>query len=213
MNENGKITKLQTYLTILYVSALLISNILASKIMQLPFGITMTCSNLVFPITYILSDLFSEVYGYRWSRITCYLSFAMNLIMVLFIQLAIILPYPSYYENQSQFATVFGTSFLISFASFIAFVVGDFVNDKIFEKMKHKEKNKFWSRAIFSSAIGNIVDSVIFCGIVYIASMTITDLLILICSEFATKTIYEICFLPLTSLICKKVKIKEQGEL
>lgn len=212
MKENGKITKLQTYLTVLYVSALLVSNILASKIMRLPFGITMTCSNLVFPITYILSDLFSEVYGYKWSRITCYLSFAMNLIMVLFIQLAIILPYPSYYESQTHFATVFGTSFLISFASFLAFIVGDFVNDKIFERMKHKDKSSFWVRAILSSIIGNIVDSVIFCSIAYIAEMTITNLLILICCEFSTKTIYEICFLPLTNLICKKVKIKEQGD-
>lgn len=212
MKENGKITKLQTYLTVLYVSALLLSNILACKIMQLPFGITMTCSNLVFPITYILSDLFSEVYGYKWSRITCYLSFAMNLIMVLFLQLSMILPYPQYWENQSQFQTIFGTSFLVSFASFVAFIVGDFVNDKVFERMKHKNNNKFWVRAIFSSVIGNIIDSLIFCGIAYFNSISIIDLLILVGSEFATKTIYEICFLPITNIVCKKVKLKEQGE-
>ena len=66
-----------------------ISNIITAKQVLLPFGITMTGAVFIFPVTYILSDLFSEVYGYRWSRITCYLAFAMNLLMVLLFSLVI----------------------------------------------------------------------------------------------------------------------------
>ena len=97
----NKVSKLQLVLTVLSVSCLLISNIAVSKQMLLPFGIVMTCSNLVFPLTYVLSDVFSEVYGYKWSRFTCYLGFSMNLLMALVLQLSIILPYPAYWSNPS----------------------------------------------------------------------------------------------------------------
>ena len=65
--KNHKTSQLQAILTAVFVGALLISNIIAAKQFQLPFGITMTGAVLIFPITYILSDLFSEVFGYRWS--------------------------------------------------------------------------------------------------------------------------------------------------
>lgn len=68
-----KITLLQCILTILFVVAILISNIISSKQLQLPFNITITCAIIIFPIIYILSDVFSEVYGYRRSRVTSYI--------------------------------------------------------------------------------------------------------------------------------------------
>ena len=74
-----KISKLQLVLTVLFVVCLLVSNIITGKQVQLPFNIVMTGAVFLFPITYILSDLFSEVYGYKWSRFTCYLGFIMNL--------------------------------------------------------------------------------------------------------------------------------------
>ena len=79
-------------LTVIFVTCFLISNILAAKQFQLPFGITMTGAVIVFPITYILSDLFSEVYGYEWSRKTCYIAFAMNILMVAFFEEAFFTP-------------------------------------------------------------------------------------------------------------------------
>lgn len=63
-------SELQTVLTVTFVACFLIANILAGKQFQLPFGITMTGAVIIFPMTYILSDIFSEVYGYRWSRLT-----------------------------------------------------------------------------------------------------------------------------------------------
>ena len=98
--KNHKTSQLQAILTAVFVGALLISNIIAAKQFQLPFGITMTGAVLIFPITYILSDLFSEVYGYRWSRITCYTAFAMNIVMAIVFALAIATPAPGYWQNQ-----------------------------------------------------------------------------------------------------------------
>lgn len=94
--RNERYSFLQVLLTVISVACLLISNVITSKQMQFPFGLTMTGAIYIFPVTYILSDVFSEVYGYRWSRITCYMGFAMNVVMVLAFELAIASPAPSY---------------------------------------------------------------------------------------------------------------------
>ena len=82
MNKK-KISVMQMCLTLLFVVSLVVSNIITSKQVLLPFGITMTGAVFIFPITYVLSDLFSEVYGYKWSRFTCYLGFLANLFAVI----------------------------------------------------------------------------------------------------------------------------------
>ena len=123
------------FLTLLFVVSLLISNIITSKQVLLPFNITMTGAVFIFPITYILSDVFSEVYGYKWSRITCYLAFLFNLFMVLVFSAVIKTPAPSYWTNQEAFQTVLGNTPRILASSLLAFVVGDLVNDKIFKNI------------------------------------------------------------------------------
>ena len=127
-----KVSNLQLILTLTFVVCLLISNIVAAKQMLLPFGITMTGAVVVFPIVYVLSDVFSEVYGYKWSRITCYFGFIFNLLMVLIFSIVINSPAPDYWTNQEAFATVLGNTPRMLIASLSAFVIGDFINDKIF---------------------------------------------------------------------------------
>lgn len=205
------ISKTQCYLTVLYVAAFLISNVLAAKQFLLPFGITMTGAVIVFPITYILSDLFSEVYGYKWSRVTCYLGFAMNIFMVLAFTAAIYTPAPDYWTNQEAFQTVLGSTPRILAASLIAFVAGDFVNDKVFKRMKAKHENMkgFAWRAILSSFCGEIVDSAIFIPIAFIGQMPFETLVIMGITQVCLKVAYEIVIIPLTTWITKKVAAQE----
>ena len=124
------VSELQLGLTLLFVVALVVSNIITSKQVVLPFNITMTGAVFIFPITYILSDLVSEVYGYRWSRLTCYFGFAANLFAALVFSAVIQSPAPSYWQNQEAFQTVLGSTPRVLVASLLAFVIGDFVNDQ-----------------------------------------------------------------------------------
>ena len=62
-----KTTELQTILTIVFVGALMVSNIITAKQIQMPFGVVLSGGVFIFPLTYVLSDVFSECYGYRWS--------------------------------------------------------------------------------------------------------------------------------------------------
>lgn len=211
--KNRKTSELQTVLTVLFVSCFLISNILAGKQFQLPFGITMTGAVMVFPMTYILSDLFSEVYGYRWSRMTCYFAFAANLLMSLLFTAAIHTPAPSYWGNQEAFQIVLGNTPRVLLASLSAYVLGDLVNDKVFRAMKTRHPHSmsgFGARAILSSLCGEIVDSAVFIPIAFFGSMPVKTLIVMGIIQVTLKVLYEMIVLPLNRFVTAKVLRYEQ---
>lgn len=207
-----KISEIQTYLTVLFVSSLLISNIVTSKQIQLPLNLTITGGIFVFPITYILSDVFSEIYGYRWSRITCYLAFSANLLMSLIFALVINTPSPVWFENGEAFKAVLGSTPRILFASLVSYVLGDFVNDRIFRRMKkkHNDIKGFELRAILSSIGGELTDSMLFFPLAFLGTMPFTQMLITASVQTLLKLVYEFICLPLTKWITKKVELYEQ---
>ena len=216
MKKLKKVSELQLFLSVLFVTSLLISNIITAKQVLLPFGITMTGAVFIFPVTYILSDLFSEVYGYRWSRITCYLAFAMNLLMVLLFSLVIVTPAPNYWTNQEAFQTVLGSTPRVLAASLLAFILGDMVNDKVFRRMKKKHPNElkgFGWRAILSSLAGELVDSLIFLPLAFLGQMPIATLAVMTICQVGIKTGYEVVILPITRLVVKLVSKYENKEL
>ena len=216
MKKLKKVSELQLFLSVLFVTSLLISNIITAKQVLLPFGITMTGAVFIFPITYILSDLFSEVYGYRWSRITCYLAFAMNLLMVLLFSLVIVTPAPDYWTNQEAFQTVLGSTPRVLAASLLAFILGDMVNDKVFRRMKEKHPNElkgFGWRAILSSLAGELVDSLIFLPLAFLGQMPIATLAVMTICQVGIKTGYEVVILPITRFVVKLVSRYENKEL
>lgn len=206
--EFKNISMMQMVLTVLAVSALLISNVITSKQVLLPFNITMTGAVFIFPITYVLSDLFSEVYGYKYSRFVCYLSFAMNLLMVIVFSGVIASPAPSYWMNQEAFQTVLGSTPRVLVASLLAFVIGGWADDAVFAKMKAKYPKShkgFGMRAITSSLMGELVDSLIFLPIAFLGQMPLTTLVVMTVMQVVIKTAYEIVILPVTTYVVKKV--------
>ena len=211
--KKERISFLQVCLTIVFVTAMLISNVITAKQVLLPGGITMTGAVFIFPITYILSDVFSEVYGYKWSRVTCYFAFSMNLFMVIVFSLVIQTPAPSYWTNQEAFATVLGSTPRVMGASLLAYVIGDFVNDRVFRKMKEKHSDElkgFGWRAIISSFFGELCDSLVFLPIAFLGQMPLKTLATMTVCQVLIKTGYEIVILPLTTLVAKKANKYEK---
>lgn len=206
-----KISMLQTTLTVLFVTSLVVSNIITARQIDL-FGLAITGGILVFPITYILSDVFSEVYGYKWSRITCYLGFFMSLLTSIIFLLVINSPYPDYFTDAEAYKIVLGNTPRILVASLLALLVGDFINDRVFRKMKskHKDDHKgFGIRAILSSVCGQLGDSLVFYPIAFLGTMPLMMILQIGLFEITIKVVYEILILPITKLILKKVSEHE----
>lgn len=212
--KREKVSVVFLILCVINTTAMLISNIIASKVFSIGIGV-LPCAVVVFPITYILSDVFSEIYGYEWSRKSAWISFFMNLFMVTIFAIAIKIPA----ANGVDLSVLGSTPWQLA-ASLTAFMVGDLINDKVFRKLKskHKEKN-FSLRAILSSLAGELTDSLIYMplGMLILPKlflgfefMTIKQLLIAIPLQAAIKTIYEIIILPLTMIIIKKIKKYEE---
>ena len=216
MKKTESVSFLQLILTLAFVVSLLISNVIASKQVLLPFGIVMTGAVFIFPLTYILSDVFSEVYGYRWSRLTAYMGFAANLFMVIIFSLVIITPAPSFWTNQEAFQTVLGNTPRILFASLSAFMIGDLINDRVFKRMKEKhptDHKGFGWRAIISSFVGEVIDSLIFLPIAFLGQLPINNLVVMLIMQVLIKTGYEIVILPITYKVVHIVSKYEQRQL
>ena len=202
-------SSLKLILTVVFITALLISVVITWRQIALPFWITMTWAIIVFPISYILSDVFSEVYGYRRSRITCYMAFGCNLAISLIFMAVINIKAPEYFTNAEAYSTVLWNTWRVLFASLLAYVVWDFVNDKIFQKMKekHPHDNKWFGwRAILSSLAWDAVDSWIFIPLAFIGTMPTNTLLIMIATQVVLKVAYETIILPVTILVTKKTQ-------
>lgn len=212
--KGKKISVLQFVLTLAFVVCLMVSNIISAKQMLLPFDIVMPAAVIIFPITYVLSDVFSEVYGYRWSRFTCYMGFAVNLFAVLVFSIAIATPAPNYWMNQEAFAVVLGNTPRMLFASLLGFVVGDFVNDRVFKRFKEKhpyDHKGFSFRAILSSFCGEMCDSLIFLPIAFLGQMPVETLATMMFYQVLIKTGYEVIILPVTHTIVRMVSKYERG--
>lgn len=215
---NKRFSAVQLLLTTLFVVVLVVSNIIASKQILLPFGLTMPGAVVLFPITYILSDLFSEVYGYKWSRLTNYLGIILNLFVVGVFMLVIFLPSPEHYTLQSEFQAVLGSTPRMLFASMVGLYIGDLLNDVTFKAMKQKNKNThkgFKTRAIASSIVGQFGDSLIFVPIAFYGQMPLEVMFLMIVTQPTLKIAYEFMILPLTSYFMRKLSAYEQraGEL
>lgn len=191
------------YLSIVFVVCLLLSNILASKLLKVG-SYSVTSGVLVFPISYIINDILAEVYGYDKTKKVIIIGFLMNLFMSLIFLLAIYLPSPEWFENEDAFKTILGSTPRIALAGFLAYICGSLANAKVLVKMK--DSSRFGVRAILSTIVGESFDSVIFVLISFIGNLTVNQLIEMIILQVSIKTIYEIICLPITTIVVNKVK-------
>jgi uncharacterized integral membrane protein (TIGR00697 family) len=194
---------------ILFATCLLISNILATKILMIgpwaaPAGV------LIFPIAYILNDVITEVWGFAKARMIIWTGFAINIMAILFFTLAIAVPGAPFWQNQEAFATILGNTPRIVAASLSAYLVGSFINAFIMSRMKVMTKGKdFPVRAIISTVIGETADSGIFIVIAFAGIFPMGVILTMIFTQAMIKTIYEIIILPVTVWVVRWVKRTE----
>jgi hypothetical protein len=194
------------YMSIIFVCCLLISNILASKILSIGSSFSITAGALVFPISYIINDIFAEVYGYDKTKKVIIFGFIMNLFMSLIFTLAIFLPAPVWYQNSEAFKTILGSTPRVFVASLFAYLLGSLINAKTMVVMKSNKNNKFGVRAVLSTVFGELTDSIIFVFIAFIGSLTFKNILIMIVTQVVLKTLYEILCLPVTIRVIDVVK-------
>ena len=210
MDENARYSEMFTILGMIFVAALIVSNLIAGKMWSVFADITVPASVILFPVTYMLADVFTEIYGFRRTRIIIWTGFACNFIAVFAYVVTVILPYPSFWLDQDAFGVVFGMTPRVLAASFAAYLIGEFSNSIIMSRMKVRSNGKrLWERIITSTLVGEAFDTIIFVMISFVGIIPSSHLFSMIFFQYMFKVCFEIVLIPLTYWVIGTLKTKE----
>jgi uncharacterized integral membrane protein (TIGR00697 family) len=193
----------------LFVTCLITANILIAKQISIG-GVILPAAIIIFPLSYIIGDVLTEVYGYQQARRVIWLGFLCNAVAVLAIWIGKILPPAPVFEAQSAYDRILGSTPRFLLASFIAYLAGEFTNSFVLAKMKILTKGRWlWTRTIGSTLVGQGVDTVVVLTIAFAGVLPLSVLGIMILSHWLVKTIYETVATPLTYGVVGYLKRKE----
>ena len=202
-------------LTTAFVVILLVSNLLAQKVIRIgPFwhipAFSTSGAMVLFPITYIFGDIFTEIYGYAASRRAIWLGFFGTALLYAVSALVIALPSDPEFHNQAAFVTVFGFLPRILIASLIAFWAGEFANSFTMAKLKLLTKGRMlWTRTVGSTVVGQAVDTTLVIVITFAGVFSAHKLVEIIVVGYLLKVGYEVLATPLTYLVIGWLKRAE----
>ncbi|MDG5482372.1 queuosine precursor transporter [Mycolicibacterium gadium] len=204
-------------LVAIFTGLVLISNVSATK--GIAFGpiigdwsLITDGGFIVFPMTYVIGDVLSEVYGFRATRRAIYIAFVMEAIAAFTFWLTAYLPAADFYTNQAAFEAVVKPFTQLIIAGLAGFIVGQTLNAWVVVKIKERTKEKhLWARLIGSTVVGEFADTVVFCTIAAgaIGISTWGDFLTYVALGWVYKTVVEILVLPITYRVIAYIKRRE----
>jgi queuosine precursor transporter len=190
----------------LFVVVLLVSNIVAAKFFALG-PLRVSTAQILFPITYIFGDIFTEVYGYGASRRAIWYGFFASFLLVALTYIATIIPPAPEYKDQAAFATIFKPVGRIVLASLVAYWCGEFANSFTLAKMKLWTNGKYlWTRTIGSTVVGQAVDTTVVMFVAFYGTRSIGIIFRLIIAGYLIKVVYETLMTPITYAIVNTLK-------
>lgn len=193
-----------------FVAFLLISNIAATKVTALdagPIHLVFDGGAVLFPLTYILGDVLSEVYGFARARRVIIMGFAASLLASLTFWVVQSIPAGPGYENQDAFVAVLGFVPRIVAASIGGYLVGQLMNSLVLVKIRQRWGAKhLWARLIGSTLVGEAFDTVIFCTIAFAGIIPGMEFVNYIVTGYVYKVGIEVVFLPITYRVIALVR-------
>jgi hypothetical protein len=171
-----------------------------------PFG----AGILFFPLSYVIGDILTEVYGYARARRCIWAGFAGLIFMAMMSWVVVALPPDASWGGQAAYESVFGQVPRIVFASICAFWAGEFVNSLVLAKMKiWSEGRKLWTRTIGSTVVGQGLDSLIFYPLAFLGVFDTATVLKLMLTQWVLKVLWEVLLTPVTYAVVGWLKRKE----
>jgi len=205
------------FVMVAFVVVLLLSNVIGAEkrsflnlpgIGPWPFG----AGILFFPISYVIDDVLTEVYGYARARRAIWAGFIALAFMALMEWTVVHLPVAPGWTGQDAYVRVFGSGWRIIVASMCAFFVGEFLNSVVMAKMKiWSEGRNLWARFWGSTVIGEGADSLIFYPLAFygMADWPATTLAEVMLSQFILKVSWEVLLTPVTYAVVGWLKRHE----
>ena len=201
--------------TVAFVVTLFLSIFVGnSKVAQIGH-FTFTSGVILFPFSYLLGDVLTEVYGYSKSRRVIWIGFIALIISSVFVQIMIWMPPAKDWHNQKMYEIIFGNAPRVVLSSLLAFWAGEFTNSFVLAKMKIWTAGKYlWTRTIGSTVVGEAVDTLIFyplafAGLAFFPWHLIFAVMI---SNYTLKVLWEIIATPFTYVAVDFLKKQEKED-
>ena len=196
-------------IAVAFVTCLIVSNITAVKLITVADFI-LPGAIVIFPITYIIGDVLTEVYGYAKARRVIWMGFLANLFAVATFVVVGALPEAGFWGGQVAYDTILGATPRILAASLIAYLFGEFANAYVLARLKVATEGRFlWLRTISSTIVGQSLDSAIFIVVAFAGIWPTKALIVAIVVQAAAKIAYEALATPLTYVVVGWLKRAE----
>ncbi len=194
-----------------FVTLLIVSNIIAGRLIDVG-GLIITSAVLFFPLSYVISDIVPEVYGYAKTRKLIWYGALANLMMVVIFFITNLIPTPVWFDATAAYDIVLGVIPRIVLASIAGYTVGNFVNAYILSKMKEwmikwdPNHKHLYLRTIGSTIGGEGIDSLIFIFGAFLFEMPVGAVFTMFLIQWAVKVLIEAAMTPVTIVVCSKLK-------
>ena len=197
-----------------FVAILLLSNIIGAAKLSTVAGFTFGAGILFFPLSYVIGDVLTEVYGYARARRVIWVGFAALVFMAFMSWAVVAMPPAASWTGQAAYESVFGQVPRIVLASIVAFWAGEFVNAFVLARMKVWTAGKaLWSRTIGSTVFGQAVDSALFYPIAFLGVWDTSDVLTVMLTNWLLKVVWEALLTPVTYAVVGALKRREGVDL
>jgi uncharacterized integral membrane protein (TIGR00697 family) len=198
------------FLMLSYSMVIVLANWVDARLIQL--GPLMTdAGTLVFPITFLLSDMITEVYGYKNARRAIWCGFFFNFIFIFYGLLISALPSPEFANTNEVFDTLLAVNFRIVVASTISYITAEPLNAFIMASLKIRMHGKhMWARFMLSTFLASAIDSIIFSVLAFWGMMPFRNLCVLMFTMWFLKVIIELIGLPISIPITNRLKQSEK---
>ena len=194
------------FLATSFVALLVISNIVSAKVINL-WGFILPAAVIGYPLTYLLTDAISELYGEKRAKLVVYAGFWANILMLLFVQATIVLPPADFWPNQESYVTILSSSSRIVVASLLSYFIAQLLDVKIFHAIKRRTGEKhYWLRKNLSTAASQLLDTAIFISIAFYGTMPTAALLQMIVFQYIAKTVIAGIDTPISYLLVNQLR-------
>jgi uncharacterized integral membrane protein (TIGR00697 family) len=203
-------TKYYSLLSLVFVFCLMISNLAEIKLVDVMGYAQVGAGTLFFPLLYVLNDIMTEVYGFSASRRTIWTALFFNLLFTGLMQIVMWLPDGADWQEKVAFETVFGISPRIVVGSISSYFVSELINASIISHLKIQLQGRIFAiRALFSTTISSLIESILFGYIAFYGRMPDDELIKMICMLTVVKVLYELFLMPFTVILVQYLKKTE----
>ncbi|MDF2529364.1 MAG: rane-spanning protein [Gammaproteobacteria bacterium] len=200
-------------LMLAYCVSILLANWFDPRLVSL-FGLVTDAGTLIFPLSFVLSDLITEVYGYKKARQAIWLGFAFNMVFLIYGQIVIHLPSPAYPTHNAEFDDLLKADMRVIIGSMCSYFCAEPINSWIIARLKLMTQGRYMAvRFLSSTVIASLLDSSIFSVIAFLGVMSDSELTSLILTMWLIKVAIEALGLPFSIKLAKKLKQAENLDI